>query len=390
MLPLYQVPWSTPPAPETPSSEPVSDAVGARAPTPTTNAAIGLVTGTSPEPTTMMDAREGAPPVSAPGSPALSDVASPDLPAPASSNLSVEPTLSAPPLALTPAPIATSLKAKVTDPPTSAPRPMNLQEASAGKLTAVAEISDLTPVARAVAETAARPWVADAFKAAAPTPVPGEPLQLTKPETTSADVRPDAVEGGAGSASVPQTASLFARALARVGAPGAAQAPLVFSRTEHAPLQGPAVLPQGGATESQAGAGALPEAIASPPSETIDSGPLEQQVVQAIKLQWQAGVGEATIKLQPEHLGAMTVSLRVDSGSVSAEMRVETATAQHWITNHQVDLRAALERQGLTLGRMIVTQDSDPKRQFDRQQRRPAPSTRARRGAAPAEFTLAS
>jgi flagellar hook-length control protein FliK len=113
----------------------------------------------------------------------------------------------------------------------------------------------------------------------------------------------------------------------------------------------------------------------------IDDGGLERQIVQAIRLQWQAGVGEATIKLQPEHLGSLTISLKVDGAAVAASVRAESPAAQQWIAAHETDLRSSLERHGLTLERFVVSQDSERQQRFARPQRQPIPPNRPRRQA---------
>jgi len=52
------------------------------------------------------------------------------------------------------------------------------------------------------------------------------------------------------------------------------------------------------------------------------------QVVKAIRLQWKQGLGEARIRLEPEHLGEVRVSLRVQAGAVTAVVTAENPTVQ--------------------------------------------------------------
>jgi len=98
-------------------------------------------------------------------------------------------------------------------------------------------------------------------------------------------------------------------------------------------------------------------------------------VIRAIQLQWRQGVGEARVQLQPEHLGHVTVSLRVDHGTVTALVRAESPLAQERIQAHQHELRSALEAQGLRLGTIVVAVDPDQRRQ----QPSPEPSRRVAR-----------
>lgn len=89
------------------------------------------------------------------------------------------------------------------------------------------------------------------------------------------------------------------------------------------------------------------------------SGEVPQQVIRAIRLQWNRGVGEARLRLHPEHLGEVTITLKVEAGQVAASLRTETAAAQQWIETHQQDLRAALKEQGLNLAGFVVRRDRD-------------------------------
>jgi flagellar hook-length control protein FliK len=111
------------------------------------------------------------------------------------------------------------------------------------------------------------------------------------------------------------------------------------------------------------------------------SGEVPQQVIRAIRLQWHQGVGEARLRLHPQHLGEVTITLKVEAGHVAASLRTETAAAQQWIEAHQQDLRAALKEQGLTFTGFVVRRDRDEQsdgRQSEREgdaepRRRPRP-----------------
>jgi flagellar hook-length control protein FliK len=91
-----------------------------------------------------------------------------------------------------------------------------------------------------------------------------------------------------------------------------------------------------------------------------------------------AGVHEARLNLEPEHLGPVALTVRVEQGSVSAHFRAETPAAQRWIETHQQELRAGLREQGLEVKDVVVTTDPDGRR--DRQQHaQPARPSRPRR-----------
>ncbi len=84
------------------------------------------------------------------------------------------------------------------------------------------------------------------------------------------------------------------------------------------------------------------------------------QLVRAMRLQVAGGVGEARIQLDPEHLGAVTVNLRVEGGVVSAVVTAEQAGVRQWIESHEASLRQALAEQGLLLDRLHVERDGRP------------------------------
>jgi len=90
------------------------------------------------------------------------------------------------------------------------------------------------------------------------------------------------------------------------------------------------------------------------------------------------GAHEARLQLEPEHLGPVALTVRVEQGSVSAHFRAETPAAQRWIETHQQELRAGLREQGLDVKEVVVTTDPDGRRER-RQDAQPARPARARR-----------
>jgi hypothetical protein len=107
------------------------------------------------------------------------------------------------------------------------------------------------------------------------------------------------------------------------------------------------------------------------------------QIVKAVRLQWRQGVGEARLRLEPEHLGEINVALRVQDGVVTAVVRAEQPAVQAWIEARQQELRSAMTEQGLTLERFDVSVSPDGRRrsQPDTRDARPSrqrPATGAR------------
>jgi hypothetical protein len=123
------------------------------------------------------------------------------------------------------------------------------------------------------------------------------------------------------------------------------------------------------------------------PSAPIDLGPFtgepHEQMVKAVHLQWQRGVGEARVTLQPEHLGQVSVTLRVEQGTVTAVMRADNPAAAEWIQAHRAELRSALTSQGLDLESLDVAVDPEGRRRQPPPRDEPPPRHRRRPEAAP-------
>jgi flagellar hook-length control protein FliK len=114
--------------------------------------------------------------------------------------------------------------------------------------------------------------------------------------------------------------------------------------------------------------------VAPPPDAQPD---VPTQLVRSAVLQWRDGVGEARLLLNPEHLGEVTISLRVEQGGVFASIRAESPAALQVIQARQQELQAALEAQGLHLDHFLASADPDGRRDQGRdrppQQRREHP-----------------
>ncbi|HEY6506373.1 MAG TPA: flagellar hook-length control protein FliK, partial [Vicinamibacterales bacterium] len=111
-------------------------------------------------------------------------------------------------------------------------------------------------------------------------------------------------------------------------------------------------------------AGAAPTSTVVAPPTLTPSGQAAQandvvlpQLVRAMRLQLVGGVGEARIQLDPKHLGAVTVNLRVEHGVVSAVVTAEQTAVRLLIENNELSLRQALSEQGLLLDKLHVERD---------------------------------
>jgi flagellar hook-length control protein FliK len=131
-----------------------------------------------------------------------------------------------------------------------------------------------------------------------------------------------------------------------------------------------------------AAASELPDAWSAESAILTTAAPEEQatQIVRSMRLHWRGANGEATLRLQPDHLGQVFVSVRVENGTVSATVRAETPAAQQWIQQHQQQLRDALDAQGLRMAQFHVTSNPDdrPRRDQDQDQNQDASGRRSR------------
>jgi flagellar hook-length control protein FliK len=108
-----------------------------------------------------------------------------------------------------------------------------------------------------------------------------------------------------------------------------------------------------------------------------------QQIVQAIRVQFRDGIGSAVLRLKPEHLGEVSIALRVEQQSVSATVHAEVPAVRHWLEAEQGTLRTALSDQGLKLEELVVREDGERQNQGDadtRDDQRGRRQARPRRG----------
>jgi flagellar hook-length control protein FliK len=139
--------------------------------------------------------------------------------------------------------------------------------------------------------------------------------------------------------------------------------------------------------------GSLGAVITSPalPGGTLtvrDTADLPQQIVQAMRFQLtNTGGGDAHIRLQPEYLGDLTISLRVERGDVNATLSASAPEVRQWIERHEPLLRQMLSDRGLQLSEFVVNEerqsnqpDEQPQDRGEREQKPPA-RRRAAQGA---------
>jgi len=236
-----------------------------------------------------------------------------------------------------------------------------------------------------VADSLTAPFMKDL--AAATTPAPASraatPVEPQTAGTVPAAATPDyatpayapaAIEGVLRRAS----AAVQGRHLAASSEPRAAEAGpsrLAGATIADATVRVDAIAVQASQGGQQASIGLAP-AIADPAAAR--EGTVAAQLVRAIRIQVRDGIGEAKLTLRPDHLGEVSVQLRVDKDRVSATLIVERADVRTQIEGQRAALRSGLEAQGLHLDELIVREDGERRRGGGQEERREESGRRRR------------
>ncbi|WP_440118831.1 flagellar hook-length control protein FliK [Paenibacillus sp. QZ-Y1] len=85
---------------------------------------------------------------------------------------------------------------------------------------------------------------------------------------------------------------------------------------------------------------------------------MTQFVVNKLDIVQQKGFSEATISLRPEHLGKLDVQITLQNGQLVARFMTEHSMAKDMLEQQMVQLRTALQAQGIQVERLEVTQNS--------------------------------
>jgi flagellar hook-length control protein FliK len=123
---------------------------------------------------------------------------------------------------------------------------------------------------------------------------------------------------------------------------------------------------------------AAPVAVAAPAPMTDVDAENVHNLVQAMRVTAKAGGWEATVRLKPEHLGEVTIALRVEGNNVSAVVQAESAGVRQWLMDQEQAVRSGLSEHGLQLDRFAVSRDGQRREAGEhaheqQQQRRRAP-----------------
>ena len=182
------------------------------------------------------------------------------------------------------------------------------------------------------------------------------------PSQAAADRRePSSQQGGNGSVKtviVPTVAQ----------APAHENAPVVFATRELHQPPTPIVPTLNGAVAAD---GAVVADLPVSGSPDVPDADTPQRLVQSLRMQFLRGGGDAVVQLRPEHLGPVTVSLKVEQGTVSARITAADPVVAEWLQAHQDTLREGLQANGLTLDRLTVERDGRPPDRRERREQAP-------------------
>jgi flagellar hook-length control protein FliK len=112
------------------------------------------------------------------------------------------------------------------------------------------------------------------------------------------------------------------------------------------------------------------------PAGAIPERDVVAQLVQSMRVQFRDGIGEAVVKLKPEHLGSVQISLKIEHGAIKATVQAEMPAVRQWLESQQDMLRTGLAEQGLRLERFVVEPDGE--RQTARDDAQPREERRRR------------
>jgi flagellar hook-length control protein FliK len=88
-----------------------------------------------------------------------------------------------------------------------------------------------------------------------------------------------------------------------------------------------------------------------------DEQDVVSSIVQSMRLQMRDGVSTAVVHLEPDYLGAVSISLPVENGSVTASLHAENPQVRGWMEANASMLRESLSGQGLSLDRLLITDE---------------------------------
>lgn len=130
-----------------------------------------------------------------------------------------------------------------------------------------------------------------------------------------------------------------------------------------------------------AGAAQAQTTAVAPAASAVPAGTVETpethgaenvgRLVQAMRVIARPGAWEATVRLNPEHLGDVSIALRVERNTVSAVVNAESANVRQWLESQEQSVRSGMAEHGLELDRFIVQRDGQRREGESQQQESP-------------------
>jgi flagellar hook-length control protein FliK len=93
------------------------------------------------------------------------------------------------------------------------------------------------------------------------------------------------------------------------------------------------------------------------PMERTTMSELPSRLIESMRMQITAGGGQAEIRLSPEYLGSVRVSIVVDHGSVRATLTADSPAALETLRSDLAQLKDALSERGLRLDEVELRED---------------------------------
>jgi flagellar hook-length control protein FliK len=104
------------------------------------------------------------------------------------------------------------------------------------------------------------------------------------------------------------------------------------------------------------------------------------RLVQAMRVISRPGAWEANVRLKPEHLGDVSIAVRVERNTVSAVVNAEASGVRQWLESQEQAVRSGMAEHGLHLERFVVQRDGqrrDAEPQQQPESRRQSPRRQA-------------
>lgn len=96
------------------------------------------------------------------------------------------------------------------------------------------------------------------------------------------------------------------------------------------------------------------ETVDSKPAEAVRTEAVYEKLETGVKMSLARGGSEISLRLAPEHLGALHIRLSLDEGSVKARIVVESSAAKTVLDSDSARLKEVFAAQGLSLDRYTI------------------------------------